>query len=149
MTRRLLFVAAMVWGQPVVLAAQSAVSQPAALRFQANRQGRVDGQSRTPATPIHSTAFVVDSTDRWFARDKARHFGTSAAIQLMGYGILRIAGMSRVRSGLAASLVTASAGVGKELWDRQGHGDASARDLVWDGLGLLAGSGLAKIGDPP
>lgn len=87
--------------------------------------------------------------DPWFGRDKALHFSASAAIQLGGYGSLRATGMTRSRSMLIASVVTAAAGIGKELWDGQGHGDASARDLVWDGLGLLAGSGLARIIDPP
>ena len=87
--------------------------------------------------------------DRWFARDKVRHFGSSAAIQLMGYGILTIVGVHRTQALIGAALVTASAGIGKEVWDGQGHGTASARDLVWDGLGLVAGSGLVRIADPP
>ncbi len=90
-----------------------------------------------------------DPSDPWFGRDKARHFGASAAIQLMGYGILHIAGLSRTQSMLGAALVTASAGIGKELWDRGGRGTPSRRDLVWDAAGLLTGSGLAQIADPP
>jgi uncharacterized protein YfiM (DUF2279 family) len=48
-----------------------------------------------------------------------------------------------------ATVVTASAGLGKELHDRAGHGVASRRDLVWDGLGLLAGTALIRLADPP
>lgn len=112
-------------------------------------------------TPIHCPKFsVLDPRcltpdpdprppDRWFARDKVRHFGSSAAIQTMGYGILTVVGWHRTQALVGAALVTASAGIGKEVWDGRGHGTASARDLVWDGLGLVAGSGLVRIADPP
>ena len=58
-------------------------------------------------------------------------------------------GVRRGPALIGATVVTASAGIGKEVWDRRGHGTASARDLAWDGLGLVAGSGLVRIADPP
>jgi len=36
-----------------------------------------------------------------------------------------------------------SAGVGKELWDLSGHGDASWRDLTWDVVGTATGLAVA------
>ena len=137
------------------LCASTAVdAQPLAGRTAALRSDvRLHDQpaSRRPTVALWTSVAPVghDSTDRWFARDKARHFGASAAIQLMGYGLLHIAGMSRSQSMLGATLVTASAGIGKELWDRGGRGTPSGRDLVWDAVGLLTGSGLVRIGDPP
>ena len=94
---------------------------------------------------------VVDSThrfpDRWFARDKAEHFVTSAVIQVAVFGALRMTGVRQSRALLAASVVTAGAGISKEVWDAQGHGDPSWRDLTWDGIGIVAGSGLAVWAD--
>ncbi len=87
--------------------------------------------------------------DHWFGRDKAYHFTVSAALQFVGYRVLRSTGVSRSRALFDASVITAVAGIGKEGWDRMGHGDASVRDLVWDGAGLVTGSGLVRIIDPP
>lgn len=104
---------------------------------------------RLSTSDPHSPSPDPRPPDRWFARDKVRHFGSSAAIQLMGYGILTIVGVHRTQALVGAALVTTSAAIGKEVWDGRGHGTASARDLVWDGLGLVAGSGLVRIVDPP
>jgi putative lipoprotein len=96
-------------------------------------------QSRLPGVPVPA--------DEWFGEDKIRHLGSSAAIQLMGFGLLRLAGAPKRASHIGATLVTAAAGIGKEVRDARGGGTASARDLVWDGLGLLAGTGLSRLGD--
>ena len=39
----------------------------------------------------------------------------------------------------AATVVALGAGVGKELWDLNGPGDASWRDLTWDVIGTATG----------
>jgi uncharacterized protein YfiM (DUF2279 family) len=65
----------------------------------------------------------------------------------MGYGLLRLAGASRGASLVGATTVAAAAGVGKEVHDARQGGKASARDLIWDAIGILAGSGLARLGD--
>ena len=85
--------------------------------------------------------------DRWFGEDKLRHAGSSAAIQVMGFGLLRLCGASTRASLVGATLVSAAAGIGKEVRDARRGGSASARDLVWDGIGILAGSGLSRLGD--
>ena len=87
--------------------------------------------------------------DRWFARDKVRHAGSTAAIQIMGIGLLRLAGASRGASIIGASIVTLGASVGKEIHDAKGGGDPSARDLVWDLVGLGLGSAAVAVADPP
>jgi putative lipoprotein len=43
-----------------------------------------------------------------------------------------------LRAGAGAALAV-GAGVAKELWDLDGHGDASWRDLGWDLIGAAAG----------
>jgi len=86
--------------------------------------------------------------DAWLGRDKLRHFGASTAIQIIGYGSLRLMGASRGSSTVGATMVTAAAGIAKELHDSRCGGRASMRDLVWDGAGALAGTGLTRLGDP-
>lgn len=66
----------------------------------------------------------------------------------MGYGLVRVAGMGRAASFTLATALTAVAGIGKELRDARRGGDPSIRDLVADGAGIVAGTGLVMIGDP-
>lgn len=78
--------------------------------------------------------------DPWFGPDKALHFGASAAIAGAGYGISApFFEHSRLPPLLIGGGVGVLAGVGKELYDATGRGDPSAKDLVWDGLGITAG----------
>jgi uncharacterized protein YfiM (DUF2279 family) len=65
----------------------------------------------------------------------------------MGYGGLRAFSV-RQRDALVTSIAVALlAGVGKELRDRMGHGDASVRDLFWDVVGIGVGVGLSRLAD--
>lgn len=75
--------------------------------------------------------------------DSYLHAGTSAAIQLMGYGGLRALDVGRRDAYIMSAAVTVAAGIGKELYDRRRGGDASTRDLLWDAVGL--GLGLAMV----
>ena len=79
------------------------------------------------------------SADPWLGRDKLLHFAASGSLAVVGYAgasmltedrPLRIAG----GAGLAVG-----AGLAKELWDLDGHGDASWRDLGWDLIGAATG----------
>jgi putative lipoprotein len=81
------------------------------------------------------------SGDGWFGPDKLQHFFMSAFVQSAGYGVLRRAGADNGSAILGASVATAVAGVGKEIYDRRTKGDFSARDLVWD----AAGAGSASV----
>ena len=79
--------------------------------------------------------------------DALLHAGSSASIQLMGYGGLRALSVAQ-REALVISIgVTLAAGIGKELHDRAGHGDASTRDLFWDVVGTGIGVVLARFAD--
>jgi putative lipoprotein len=85
--------------------------------------------------------------DPWFGRDKALHFGASAAIASAGYGTSALfSEKTRVRLATGAVLGL-GAGVAKELWDLSGHGDASWRDLTWDLAGTVTGLALAAAID--
>lgn len=78
------------------------------------------------------------SGDRWFAPDKAKHFLASAAIETIGYSMMRGVRATRQQSLAAASVATAAAGVTKEWMDRKGGGEFSLKDLTWDAIGGTA-----------
>jgi putative lipoprotein len=92
-------------------------------------------------------AAAADDGDPWFGRDKALHFAASASLAVVGYAGTSLVTENRgVRAGAAAGLAL-GAGVAKELWDREGHGDASWRDLTWDVVGTATGVAVAAAVD--
>src|SRR5687768_15783481 len=84
--------------------------------------------------------------DKWFAADKAKHFGAGAAIAGGGYAaavpITKRAGW-RITFGATLGLAAAS---GKELRDRR-RGGASWRDFAWTAGGTATGALLAWVID--
>lgn len=80
------------------------------------------------------------SGDRWIAPDKARHFFTSAFLQSLSYSALRSARVGKTGALIGATAVTATVGIGKEVYDARFGGDPSVRDLTADGAGILAAS---------
>ena len=89
----------------------------------------------------------ADERDPWFGRDKALHFGASASLAAGGYAATALVTEDRrvrlaVGGGFAFSL-----GIAKELWDLEGHGDPSWRDLTWDAVGTVTGLALAAAID--
>ena len=78
--------------------------------------------------------------DPWLGRDKLLHFTVSALIQGAAHAALRSRGSSYGQASWGAAAVTATAGVGKELWDRHRRRDFSFRDLTWDGIGGVSGA---------
>jgi len=85
--------------------------------------------------------------DPWLGRDKALHFGLSAAIASAGYGATALATPQRGPRIVVGGSLALAAGVGKEVWDAWGAGDASARDLAWDVVGTATGLGVAWLVD--
>ena len=79
--------------------------------------------------------------DPWLGPDKLQHFFTSAFVQSLGYGVLRRAGADNGQALAGASVITLTAGVGKELVDRRVRREFSVRDLAWD----VAGAGSASL----
>ena len=79
------------------------------------------------------------NADPWFGRDKLIHFAASGSLAVVGYaGASMLTENRPVRIGAGATLAL-GAGVAKELWDLDGHGDASWRDLSWDLIGAATG----------
>jgi putative lipoprotein len=79
------------------------------------------------------------NTDPWFGRDKLIHFAASGSLAIVGYaGASMLTENRPARIGAGATLAL-GAGVAKELWDLEGHGDASWRDLGWDVIGAATG----------
>ncbi len=105
--------------------------------------------SAIPATERWATPNRRPSHDRWFGADKFRHFGSCVAIQLIGYGALRVVGAGRSSALGGATVATIAASIWKERADARAGGRISGRDLVWDGAGIIVGSGLARFADMP
>jgi putative lipoprotein len=85
--------------------------------------------------------------DPWFGRDKALHFTISAGLASAGYGVTAAIADDRAWRLPVGATVALAAGVGKELYDLTGRGDASWRDLTWDVLGTATGLGVAWLID--
>lgn len=79
--------------------------------------------------------------DRWIAPDKVKHFFSAAFVQSVSYGALRTMGAGNGSALVGASAVTVAVSVGKEVWDAQGHGTPSVRDVAWD----VAGAGSISV----
>lgn len=83
----------------------------------------------------------VQEGDRWFARDKVYHFVGSAVIQGVGHSVLRSTGSDYRAASITAGVITLSAGLGKELWDR-----SQGRYISWKDLGAdVLGGGTGAI----
>ena len=79
------------------------------------------------------------SADPWVGRDKLIHFAASGSLAVVGYaGASMFTEDRSVRIGFGAALAVGT-GVAKELWDLEGQGDASWRDLSWDLIGAATG----------
>jgi putative lipoprotein len=87
---------------------------------------------------------VPGPRDPWFGRDKAVHFTVSALIQGAAHSAFRARGARYAEASWGAAAVTASAGIGKELWDRHRKRDFSFRDLTWDGIGGASGAVVVR-----
>ncbi len=77
--------------------------------------------------------------DPWFGSDKALHFGFSSGLAIAGYGAATTFSDSPVVRVAYGASVALLAGIGKELWDASGNGNASLKDFTWDVLGTAVG----------
>jgi uncharacterized protein YfiM (DUF2279 family) len=73
-----------------------------------------------------------------FHSDKAKHFFMAAFVESGAFSALRFTGMHREPSLNTAIGIAGGVSVGKEVYDHFSGGDASFKDLVWDGLGMAA-----------
>jgi len=81
---------------------------------------------------------TLTAPDKWFAGDKVQHFFIGTFVQSASFGVLRAAKVDKAPAFIAASALSASVAVGKELRDRHGRGDPSAKDAVWTLAGAAA-----------
>lgn len=82
---------------------------------------------------------ALAESDPWFGPDKALHFGVSAGVSSLGYGLAALATDSmgwRIVAGLGAGVLL---GAGKELLDLAGFGVPSWKDMAWDVIGSVVG----------
>jgi len=77
--------------------------------------------------------------DPWWGRDKLLHFSASASLAVVGYAGTSMGTESRAGRAAGGAALAIGAGAAKELWDLDGHGDASWRDLTWDLIGATTG----------
>ena len=81
---------------------------------------------------------VVDP-DPWLGRDKALHFGISAAIAGSTYAVAATQLEPRYQPLILGGGVALTIGAGKELADMLGLGDPSWKDFAWDAIGTVTG----------
>jgi uncharacterized protein YfiM (DUF2279 family) len=80
----------------------------------------------------------ITTPDRWFSADKVQHFFLGTFAQSASFGVLRVANLGKTNSLVAASAISATVAIGKELRDRRGRGDPSAKDAGWTLAGAAA-----------
>jgi uncharacterized protein YfiM (DUF2279 family) len=85
--------------------------------------------------------------DKWFAADKAKHFGAGAALAAGAYaGSVPVTKRKGWRIAIGTTVGLAAAG-GKELRDRRRKGSGSWRDIAWTAGGTATGVLLAWVID--
>jgi putative lipoprotein len=109
--------------------------------MRARRRTAAIGLALALALMVTGRKAQAQDDDPWFGRDKALHFSFSAALAGGGYGGAALLTRSDDRRWrlLAGAGLALTAGIGKELYDLSGHGDASVRDLAWDAIGTATG----------
>jgi uncharacterized protein YfiM (DUF2279 family) len=80
--------------------------------------------------------------DRWFGEDKFKHLAFSYMLTVGTFGAARLVADHDASLTLAA-IAGVAAGVGKEIYDRRTNGP-SARDLIWDAVGIAAAVLIAQ-----
>jgi hypothetical protein len=78
------------------------------------------------------------------APDKLKHFFLSAFVQSASYSALRLARVEHDPALVAASAVTATVGIGKEVFDARAGRPFDLRDLAWDFAGGAAAAALLE-----
>jgi len=76
--------------------------------------------------------------DHWFSADKAQHFFMGTFVQGASFAVLRAAKVDKAPGLTAASALSVTAAIGKEIRDRNGRGDVSVKDAVWTLAGAAA-----------
>ena len=109
-------------------------------------------RARSLSLAIGSLVFLVAGasgaeSDPWWGRDKALHFSACGMLAGDGYGTASVLSKRESTRVLAGFGLAVAAGVGKEVYDKTGHGDPSWRDLTWDVVGGATGAAISWIID--
>ena len=75
---------------------------------------------------------AAQDADPWFGHDKLLHFEAASSLAVLGYAGASLATEDRRLRAAAGAGFAVTAGAAKELWDLDGHGDASWRDEAWN-----------------
>lgn len=78
------------------------------------------------------------------APDKVKHFFLSAFVQSVSYSGLRLARVDHDPAMIAASAVTVTVGLGKEVFDARAGRPFDLGDLAWDLAGGAAAAALLE-----
>jgi putative lipoprotein len=92
---------------------------------------------------LEKEAHADTGDDPWLGQDKLLHYSVSAGIAGSGYVAGALIFDTRAHALAVGAGAAALAGVGKELADLAGLGNASFKDLAWDGLGMVTGLAVA------
>lgn len=92
-----------------------------------------------------AVASAEPAPDRWFGEDKLLHFGASCGIAYTVELWTRPFVEGAVPPLVVGGAVSLGAGVLKELYDRSLGRPISARDLVWDAIGVVTGLALGLL----
>ena len=84
----------------------------------------------------------TQNSDPWFGEDKLQHAFASLTVVAFAYGGSRTATLEHSPALAVAITAGAFTGVWKEWRDRKAGKPFSARDLLWDALGIGAGAVL-------
>jgi VanZ family protein len=94
------------------------------------------------AAMLGPSAAGAQSTDAAFGTDKALHFGLSAPFGMLGASFAGADASTATRLAYG-TLIGSLPGLAKELYDMQGRGDPSARDMAFNVLGAALGALVA------
>jgi putative lipoprotein len=95
---------------------------------------------------FHANVVAAETApDRWFGEDKLLHFGASCGIAYTVELWTQPFVEGAVAPLVVGGAVSLGAGVLKELYDRSLGRPISARDLVWDALGVVTGLALGWL----
>jgi hypothetical protein len=81
---------------------------------------------------------TLTAPDKWFSADKVQHFFIGTFVQSASFGVLRAAKVDKGPAFVAASAMSTTVALGKELRDRGGRGDPSIKDAAWTLAGAAA-----------
>ncbi|MEO0181834.1 MAG: hypothetical protein ABIM74_08765 [candidate division WOR-3 bacterium] len=93
---------------------------------------------------ILAMVFLFSSSDPIFGPDKARHAASSFILFTSAYTLLD--SRCEWQATASAAGITVSAGLLKEFYDYKRKAQFSWQDLIWDGVGLLAGAAVVVVG---